>query len=70
METTGLKEEDSSVEIYIENVLTDEARHKRACTHAQTHTHGHRKDKYEHMHVKKQDSTGKGTEDRDTEDTC
>lgn len=28
LETTGLKEEDSSVEIYMENTLTEEARHK------------------------------------------
>lgn len=29
METTGLKEEDSSVEIYMENILTEVARHKK-----------------------------------------
>lgn len=28
MDTTGLKEEDSSVEIYVENTLTEKARHK------------------------------------------
>lgn len=33
LETTGLKEEDSSVEIYVENTLTEEARHKQ--THKQ-----------------------------------
>lgn len=69
METPGLKEEDSSVDIYMENVLTEEARHKCACAH----TNGprrHRKDKHEHMQINKQDSTGKGTDDRDTEDTC
>lgn len=75
METTGLKEEDSSVEIYMENILTEEARHKH--THAYTDTHRcthtekeHRRDKYEHMHVYKQDSTGKGTDDRDTGNMC
>lgn len=41
-------------------------------TPARTHirTHAHRKDKYEHVHINEQDSTGKGTDDRDTENMC
>lgn len=43
METTGLKEEDSSVEIYMENILKGEARHK--CTCKYTHTHAHKQER-------------------------
>ena len=64
LETAGLKEEDSSVEIYTENILTGEAKHKHK------HTRKHSKDENKHMHVNKQDSTGKGTDDRETEEKC
>lgn len=46
METTGLKEEDSSVEIYVEKRLTEEARHE-----DMQDKDTHRRDEYEHMHV-------------------
>lgn len=45
----------------------------RACMHKHTYTNTNKateKNKYEHMHINKQDSTGKGTDDRDTEDMC
>lgn len=72
LDTTGLNEEDSSVEIYMENILKREARHKGTRTHTHNHksTAGNREDKYKHMHVNEQDSTGKGTDDRETEDMC
>ena len=48
--------------------------HTHTHTYAHTHTHSqqiHRKDKYERAHAhERTDSTGKGTDDRDTEDTC
>lgn len=59
MGAAGLKEEDSSVEIYTANVLTKAAEHK----------HAHNKRKMRSTSACN-DSTGKGTDDRDTEETC
>jgi len=59
---TGLKEADSSVEIYVEKVLREEVGHEGACTHGRP-----QKTQRRHMHVNNHDSTGKGTDHRDQE---
>lgn len=52
LDPTGLKEDDSSVEIYVENKFNKETTHttKLMQTHPHTPT---REDKYKHMHIKR-----------------
>lgn len=67
---TGLKEDDSSVEIYVQNIFNMETTHKHTHTFMQRHPHTPMwEDKYK-THAHKEDSTDKGTDDRETEKTC
>lgn len=68
LDPTGLKEDDSSVEIYVENIFNKETTHTPQSSCKCTHIHRRRKTNT-NMHIK-EDSTGKGTDDRETENTC
>lgn len=70
LDPTGLKEDDSSVEIYVENIFNKETTHTHTPQSSCKCTHIHRRRKTNtNMHIK-EDSTGKGTDDRETENTC